>query len=63
MKVKVNEENCIGCGYCEGICDEVFSLEDGVSHVIVDEVPVEYEDNVRDALEGCPTSAIEEIEE
>ena len=63
MKVKVNEDACIGCGYCEGVCDSVFSLEDGFSHVIVDEVPDDVKDDVIDAIEGCPTSAIEEIEE
>ena len=24
MKVRVNEDNCIACGYCVGVCDEVF---------------------------------------
>lgn len=63
MKVKVNKDNCIGCGYCEGVCDQVFKVEDGVSTVIVDTVPTEAEDNARDAISSCPTSAIEKIEE
>ncbi len=62
MKVKVNEDLCIGCGYCEGVCDEVFSLEDGVSHAKKDVVPEELKESVHDAIDGCPTSAIEEIE-
>ena len=60
MKVKVND-NCIGCGYCEGVCDSVFEVIDGVSTVKVDEVPETCKDNVTDAIENCPTSAIEEI--
>ena len=61
MKVKINGDNCIGCGYCEGVCDTVFSVVDGVSTVKVDEVPKDEESNVLDAIESCPTSAIEEI--
>lgn len=63
MKVRVNEDECIGCGYCEGVCDEVFNLEDGVSHVKVDTVNDELIDSVNEAIEGCPTSAIKEINE
>ena len=37
MKVKVNRDNCIGCGACEAICPEVFNLDDdGLSTVICD---------------------------
>ena len=63
MKVKILEDNCISCGYCEGVCDQVFAVEDGFSHVIVDSVPEECTDNVQDAIENCPTSAIEEVKE
>lgn len=61
MKVKVNEDACIGCGACCAICDEVFEMNDeGLSSVIVDEVNEELEDNVKEAIESCPTGAIEE---
>ncbi|MBR3661379.1 MAG: ferredoxin [Bacilli bacterium] len=63
MKIKINEDNCIGCGYCEGVCENVFEVVDGCSTVKVEEVPVEYKDNVVDAIESCPTSAIEEIKD
>ena len=63
MKIKINEDNCIGCGYCEGVCDEVFEVVDGVSTVKVDKVPESCKDNVTDAIESCPTSAIEEVKE
>jgi len=63
MKVRVIEEACIGCGTCEAICDSVFKLNDeGISVVIVDEVPEEFEEDVREAAESCPTDAIEIIE-
>jgi ferredoxin len=35
-KVHVDQDECIGCGTCEGICPEVFQLneETGTSQVI-----------------------------
>lgn len=62
MKVKVNQEACIGCGACCAICDEIFDINDeGLSTVKdgKDEVPQELEDAVHEALESCPTGAIE----
>ncbi|WP_366924174.1 ferredoxin [Metallumcola ferriviriculae] len=59
MKVKINEELCIACGACEGICPDVFKLEGDVSKVLVDEIPPEFEDEVIEAAEGCPSQAIE----
>ena len=44
MSVKINE-NCIGCGACESICEAVFSV-DGVA-------------SVKEAAEACPVGAIE----
>ena len=60
MKVKVND-SCIGCGACLSIADDVFEMNDeGLSSVKVDEVPEESVDNVKEAMESCPTGAIEE---
>lgn len=61
MKVKVNEDSCIGCGACAAICDEVFEMNDeGLSEVVVDTVQEENEESVKEAIESCPTGAIEE---
>lgn len=63
MKVKVNKDACIGCGACAAICDEVFEInDDGLSEAKVEEVKDEFQDEVRDAVDSCPTGAIE-IEE
>lgn len=60
MKVKVNEDACIGCGACAAIAPEVFEINDeGLSTVIVDEVAKENEKEANDAIDSCPTSAIE----
>ena len=61
MKVKVNDDLCIGCGACAAICDDVFELNDeGISEVKVNEISEDNEENVKEAIESCPTSAIEE---
>lgn len=61
MKVNVNKDACIGCGACVSICDQVFEFDDeGMSKVIKEEVPSDLENDVKEAVESCPTAAIEE---
>jgi ferredoxin len=60
VKARVDEERCRGHGICTTICPSVFELnDDGYSTVIVPEVPAEFEDAVRDAVQQCPEQAIE----
>ena len=66
MKVKVNKDICIGCGACSAITDGYFEIgEDGLAEVSSlfqeKDVPGSQEENVQDAIDSCPTSAIEEI--
>lgn len=66
-KVIVNE-NCIGCGTCTCIASEVFTFGDEGFAVtndnnIIDNMDSDLKEKVIDAKEGCPTSAIEFIEE
>ena len=61
MRYVVNE-GCIGCGLCEGICREVFSMTDaGVAVAIEVDVPDDALDTVAEASDGCPVGAIEEV--
>ena len=58
MEVKINS-NCIGCGLCPNLCPAVFTmLEEGVAGAR-DEIAPEYYDQVQEAAESCPVSAIE----
>lgn len=60
MKVKVIKDQCIGCGACAAIAPEVFEINDeGLSTVKIEEVPKEHEEAANDAVDSCPTSAIE----
>lgn len=61
-KINVSEERCIGCGACVAIDPEHFAFnDDGKSSVITNE-NLESE-NLVNAIESCPTSAIEMVEE
>ena len=61
-KVNVSQDRCIGCGACVAIDPEHFEFnEEGKSSVITNE-NLESE-NLVNAIESCPTSAIEMIEE
>jgi len=58
MKATVNDE-CIGCGMCEGTCPDVFAIgDDGLAHAIVEEVPEDTADAAQEAADGCPVEAI-----
>lgn len=61
MKYVVNE-NCIGCGMCEGTCPDVFHIEDGIAVAIDMEVPDSAALSATDAQAECPVGAIVEAE-
>lgn len=63
MKVKVDKNLCIGCGACQAIEPSIFKLddEDGLATAKDVEITDDIKENVMDALEGCPTSAISEM--
>ena len=62
MKIKVNEEVCVGCGACAGVAEDLFEiLDSGLSHAKKEEVPADKEEEANEAIGVCPTGAIEEI--
>lgn len=61
MKLKVDQENCIGCGMCIDICPKLFKYnEDGKSETMSDEVAADLIDKALEAKDICPVGAIEE---
>lgn len=64
MIARVDISKCRGHGQCALIAPEVFELgDDDRSHVILDPVPPEHADAVRDAVVMCPEAAIEVTED
>ena len=64
-KVIVDKDKCIGCGACVGLVDQVFEFgDDGLAQVKDDvdfaNMDESLVDEVKDAIEGCPTEAIYE---
>lgn len=65
MKFKVNSEACICCGACAAICEDVFEISDDEGYAVAKDVKVtdeEVKEQAVEAMESCPTSAIEEAE-
>lgn len=61
MKVHVDPDLCISCGSCVDICPDVFNWNDGgIAQEQVDEVPEDFEESAKEAVESCPTDAIME---
>ena len=51
----------IGCGLCAETCPEVFSLrDDGFAEAAPGPVPESAQETAAEAMDACPTSAIEE---
>ncbi|WP_042145735.1 ferredoxin [Paucisalibacillus sp. EB02] len=68
MRVKytiVDKETCIACGACGVTCPIIYDYdEEGLAFVTIDDntgdkkIPEEFEDDVLDAYEGCPSGSI-----
>jgi ferredoxin len=60
VKVRVDQERCQGHTLCAMNAPKVFQLDDidGHSTPISEDVPVDQEENVREAAHSCPEQAI-----
>jgi ferredoxin len=59
MRATVIDEACIACGACEEACPEVFRTAETVAVVLLDPVPADLSDKLREAEEACPVEAIQ----
>lgn len=69
VKVTIDEDLCIACGVCYGVCPEVYeSDESGISQLVekyrtdnnrIGEVPAELLECAHQGEEDCPVDAIE----
>jgi ferredoxin len=58
MKVRVDEDTCIGCEACVDTCPEVFEMAGDKAIAKVSEVPKEFIKSCQEAAENCPVEAI-----
>lgn len=59
MKVRVDQEKCIGCGLCTSLAEAVFSFNDD-GRADAGAVSPDDEEAVQNAMASCPVEAIEE---
>lgn len=60
MKYYVNEE-CIGCGLCNGLCPTVFFMNnEGVAEAVARDVYADEKSSADEAMNSCPVNAIKE---
>ena len=61
MKANVKQDKCIGCGNCVALTEsQVFDFNDeGLAECILEEIPSDLVEITNEAIEQCPTEAIE----
>ncbi len=59
MRVRVNEDLCVGCEACAEVCPELFEMQGEMAVPrIDDDVPEELEDICRETADTCPAESI-----
>ena len=63
MRAIVDKDLCIGCGICEGIAPEVFSLQPGPNAVVIND-PLDEAKTVapKESESECPEGAIKIVD-
>jgi ferredoxin len=57
-KVRIDEEECIGCGNCEELCPEIFKLHKDREKSEVIKPEGGSQACIEEAMEACPVSCI-----
>jgi ferredoxin len=59
MRIQVDTDRCTGHGVCESIADDIFEVgEDGIVHLLVEDVGENRRGDVESAVAECPTQAL-----
>lgn len=58
MKVKIDEELCIGCGLCEENMPALFIMKNQIAHVLNQTAEGLDIKEIKDTAEDCPVDAI-----
>ncbi len=57
-RVYIDEDECIGCGTCEEICEEVFRLNEDTEKAEVIKPEGGPEELIQEAIDSCPVECI-----
>lgn len=58
MTVKIDRDECIGCGMCADICPAVYAMDDESIATVVAQPDAASEECAQEAADSCPVSAI-----
>ncbi len=58
MKVRVDQDACVGDETCVSICPEIFEMDGDVARTKMENVPTELQESCREAADACPVEAI-----
>lgn len=58
MNAKVDQEECVGCGSCVEIAEDVFRLNDDDKAEVYGPITADNKSEVQDAIDTCPVNAI-----
>ncbi len=58
MRVRIDEEACVGDGACVDVCPEIFEMAGEVARVKMADVPDQLKDSCREAADECVVEAI-----
>ncbi len=58
LYVTIETASCVGCGSCEAICPDVFTMNDHGVAQATPEVSAEHLSDVKDAMKMCPVNCI-----
>ncbi|RZL79811.1 MAG: ferredoxin [Rhodococcus sp. (in: high G+C Gram-positive bacteria)] len=63
MKICIDRTNCTGLGICESLAPDVFEIDNaGQLLLLREDADDSVIDDVRAAIEGCPTEALTLVE-
>ncbi|MAF20417.1 MAG: ferredoxin [Parcubacteria group bacterium] len=58
MKIKIDQEACIGCGSCQAICPDFFEMNEENKAEVKKTDSGANDDCVQEAVEICPVDVI-----
>ncbi len=58
-KINIDKEKCVGCGMCESLNPDLFTINDsGIAKINKDCNPTEHKDSFQNYVDSCSFGAI-----